>query len=363
MLNLNVDKIVVVDSGKNSIKVFTFSSDYELLDISVFPSKSKKKRNFADIDSSGENQFKIEIDNEKYLIGEGIPDNYNFETTKNNLHNKLCIYTAIANSVVDKNEKIKLIVGYPSSDFTNETKRNEYVDLLKSDKVVEMKVNGKDKSFLIKNISVYPEGIALKPRMINPNKVVQIVDLGGQNLNYRLYDLKGNTLNSFSLDKAGINHLEEYFRTQLRKFVEADKVDISSIDVLGAIKNKEIKELNPNYLTAYKSTEEFVVDTVLSFLENQILGQLISKGVNLYQRGNFIIFTGGGSLLLSPYFKMLLENNEGNIYFSSTAQFDNCISYVIKDLGDICKNRGLLKEASVIGQKILNEIDALLFKK
>ena len=49
--------------------------------------------------------------------------------------------------------------------------------------------------------------------------------------------------------------------------------------------------------------------------------------------------------------------------FSSTAQFDNCISYVIKDLGDICKNRGLLKEASVIGQKILNEIDALLFKK
>ena len=86
MLNLNVDKIVVVDSGKNSIKVFTFSSDYELLDISIFPSKSKKKRNFADIDSSGENQFKIEIDNEKYLIGEGIPDNYNFETTKNNLH-------------------------------------------------------------------------------------------------------------------------------------------------------------------------------------------------------------------------------------------------------------------------------------
>ena len=103
MLNLNVDKIVVVDSGKNSIKVFTFSSDYELLDISIFPSKSKKKRNFADIDSSGENQFKIEIDNEKYLIGEGIPDNYILKQPRI-IYTTNFAYIAIANSVV-KNEK------------------------------------------------------------------------------------------------------------------------------------------------------------------------------------------------------------------------------------------------------------------
>lgn len=360
MLNLNVDKIIVVDPGKNSVKALAFSNNYEVIKCSTFPSKSKRKRNFADIDSSNDNQFKIEINGDKYLIGEGVPDNYNFETTKNNLHHKLCIYTAIANSVTTKNEKIKLVVGYPSSDFTNENKKREYIELLKSAKPIEIEINGDKKSFIIQDISVYPEGIALKPRMLNANKTVQIVDIGGQNINYRLYDTAGNTLNSFSLDKAGINHLEEFFKTQLRKFVEADKFDIDSIDVLKAVRDGKISELDTMYLTTYSTTEEFTSDIVETFIENQVLGQLISKGVNLYQRGNFIIFTGGGSLLLNRYFENILENNVGNLYLSKTAQFDNCISYVIKDLGDICKAKGFLKEASIIGQRILNQIDFLL---
>lgn len=359
MENLNsfVDKIVVVDPGKNAVKVLVFTPNYELLERYVFPSKSKKKRNFADIDGSSENQYKVEINGDKYVVGDGIQECYNFETTKNNLHHKLCVYTAIGKAVSKKNEKIYLIVGYPSSDFTNEISKDEYVELLSSDKAVEMVINKEEKKFIISSINVLPEGIALKPRMINSGKIVHVNDIGGQNLNYRLYDAKGNTLNSFSLDKAGINHLEEFFRTQLRKFIDAEKVSVEAIDVLNAIIVGRIPELNDAYLTNYANSAEFVEDTVLTFLENNIFFQLNSKGVNLYQRGYFIIFTGGGSLLLKPYIEKLIENNQDNMYFSNTAQWDNCISYTVKDLGDRCKAKGILKEAQLLGKKVLDQTE------
>lgn len=356
-INANFDKIVIVDPGKNAVKVLVFTPKYELEKRFSFPSKSKKKRNFADIDSGSEHQFKVELDGGKYMVGEGIIDNYNFETTKNNLHHKLCIYTAVANVVSKPNEKIHLVVGYPSSDFVNVEQRDDYLKLINSELPVSMIVNDEVKTFEIVSLSVYPEGIALKPRIKNANRRVHVVDIGGQNINYRDYDAKGNTLVSYSLDEAGINHLEEYIKKELRRFVKADKVSVEAIDTINAIKNCEIVEVSDEFLTNYENTKDFMENTIFDFIEKNILGQLISNGANLYQRGNLIIFTGGGSLLLQKYLEEALENNQGNMYFSNTAQWDNCISYAIKDLGDRCKKVGKFKEAQLIGQKILKQTD------
>lgn len=355
-LNDQYDKIVIVDPGKNAVKVLVFSTQYELLSRFVFPSKTMKKRNFADIDGSSDKQFKIEYDSQKYLVGEGVIQNYNFDATKNNLHHKLCIYTAIANVVTKKNEKIYLVVGYPSSDFRNSEQREEYLNLLKSEEAIEITINGEDKKFSIDDIAVLPEGIALKPRMVNAGRKVHVNDIGGQNINYRRYDAKGNTLISFSLDNAGINHLEEYVRKELRSFINADIISVEDVDILEAIKSGKIREVDDSLINNYKTSKEFIEDTVLNFIETHILGQLISKGVNLYQRGDLIIFSGGGSLVLKPYFEKILVNNENNMHFSETAQWDNCISYAVKDLGDRCKKIGELQKAQLIGQKILKQI-------
>lgn len=356
-INSNFDKIVIVDPGKNAVKVLVFTPNYELEKYFSFPSKSKKKRNFYDIDGGSEHQFKVELDNLKYMVGEGIADNYNFETTKNNLHHKLCIYTAIANVVTKENEKIHLVVGYPSSDYVNTAQRQDYENLIRADKPVSMVLNNETKTFKIVSIAVYPEGIALKPRIKHANKKVRSIDIGGQNINFRDYDAKGNTLMSYSLDEAGINHLEEYIKKELRRFVKADKVSIDAIDTIQAIKNCEIVEVSDVFLNNYKTTKEFMENTIYDFIEKNIIGQLITKGANIYQRGNFLIFTGGGSLLIQRYLEDVLENNEGNMYFSNTAKWDNCISYAIKDLGDRCKKVGKIKEAQLIGQKILKQTD------
>lgn len=364
-LKNKIDKVVVVDPGKNAVKTFAFSYNYDLIKRYCFPSKTMKKRTFADIDGSSEDQYKIELDGEKFVVGDGIINNYNFETTKNNNHHKLCIYTAIANLVEKENEKIYLILGYPSSDFTNNKQKEEYIDLIKpksKDKSVTMIVNGKLKSFIIEDISVYPEGIAMRPRMYNKGKDVYVIDIGGQNINCREYDSRGNTLNSFSLDKAGINHLEEYIKNQLRKFVRADIISVEAINVLKAVEKERLLEIdeintveNP-LLNAYSTSAEFMEDSVLTFMEQNALGQLLSKGVNLYQRGKLIIFTGGGSIILRPYLEKLLTNNKGNMHFSTTAQWDNCISYVTKDLGERGKKEGKIKEAQMLAQKAMNQV-------
>lgn len=361
MINENIDKVIIVDPGKNSVKSLAFSPAYELLGTNLFPSKTEKKRNFFDIDTSSKKQYKMEINNngviEKYIVGEGVDTNFDFDTTKNNFHHKLCIYTSIANYIDSPNERIHLVVGYPSSDFVNSTQRKAYEELLKSDKPVTVTINGETKTFIITNVVVLPEGIAMKPRVLNPNRVVEVIDIGGQNINYRKYDEKGNTLQSFSLDKAGMNHLSDEVKSVLRKFVRADMVNIDAINYDNAIADRKIAEIDDSLLTDYNTTSEFMEDRVYSFIEKRIIGQLRSHGIDITKRGNLLIFIGGGSMSLKKYFEEYLENNTGNMFFSDTAQWDNCISYAVKDIGDRCKVLNKPVEAQKFGQKVLKQTD------
>ena len=359
-LNQHVNKVIVVDPGKNTTEAFCFSPDYKLLAKMAFPSKSKKKRNFYDIDSSSENQYRVEYRGEKFLIGEGILGDYNFETTKNNHHHQLCVYTAIASMVEDK-DVVHLVVGYPSSDFVNAQNRKDYADLLYSSDPITFTVNEEEKTFTIASIEVKPEGVAMKPRVEKVgNKVVKNIDIGGENINYRHYDEKGNTLASLSLDGVGVNHLESFLKTRIRKFVNIHEVDIESINYIAGVKAGKLVELRDGDLTSYKNSAEFIQDAVLDFIEERVLGGLKAKGINLYQRGDKIIFTGGGSVLLQSYLESLLANNAENLIFSATAYWDNCISYTIKDIGDRCKTMPgdkaeNMKLAQQLAAKVLKE--------
>lgn len=361
MLNENIDKVIIVDPGKNAVKSLSFSPAYELLGNNLFPSKSERKRNFFDIDTSSKKQYKVEIPHnnvlEKYVVGEGIDNNFDFDTTKNNFHHKLCIYSSVAEYVDTPNERVHLVVGYPSSDYVNPIQRKEYEELLKSSEPITMTINGEVKTFILVDVSVLPEGIAMKPRVLNPNRVVEVIDIGGQNINYRKYDQKGNTLESFSLDKAGMNHLSDEIKSKLRKFVRADKVNLDAIDYEKAIENRKIEEVDDSLITEYSSTDEFIEDVVYTFIEKQIIGQLRSHGVDITRRGNLLIFTGGGSISLQKYIEETLVNNVGNTFFSDTAQWDNCISYAIKDIGDRCKKLNKPAEAQKLGQKVLKQTD------
>ncbi len=348
------DKIVIVDPGKNEVKIFLLDKEGTLKQVFSFPSKSEAVRNFNGIDSSRPLQFKVEIEGEKFLIGEGVKKSYNFDTTKNNNHHKLCIYTAIANVVESANENVYLVLGYPSSDYTNDVKRKEYENMVFGDKEgkVSININGQEKSFNILRIHTQPEGMALLPRLKNGVKGYHIVDIGGQNVNYRKYDKQGNTLFSYSLDKAGINYLEQDLRVKLRQAISGDDVNVEEIDMVKAIEQGHIA-MDIKSLNDYDDTKEFVEYTVCKFIEEHILDKLSGQGISLSQKGDPIIFTGGGSLRLEKYVKEMLNNNANNLLFSETAKWDNCISYAIKNATVTMTDK---LKAKQVAQKIIAQV-------
>lgn len=356
-INANIDKIIIIDPGKNTVNSLCFDTNFSLIGELAFPSVTQKKRSFRDIDSSSEHQYQVEYeDNTKYLVGEGILTGFNFETSKNTMHHKICVDTAIAHFVDKENEKIHLVVGYPSSDYTNPEQQEEYINLLKEDNV-KMKVDGEEKSFSIVSVAVKPEGVAMKPRVEQvPGQKVKVIDIGGENINYRYYDAKGNTLESESLDQLGVNHLESFIKTKLRKYVNVKDVDLNSIDYLDAVEKGCIKEILDNDISDFENSAEFMDETTAEFVD-LIIDRLDAKGVSLYRRGTKILFTGGGSILLKRYLENALENSKDYILFSKTAYWDNCISYAIKDVGDRYKAAsGDMKENMQLAQMVANKM-------
>lgn len=362
-INSKIDKIIIVDPGKNTVNALCFDSNFNLIGHVAFPSVTQRKRSFRDIDSSSDLQFQVEYQDEKFLVGEGILTGFNFETSKNTMHHKICIDTAIAYFVDNNNERIHLVVGYPSSDYTNPEQQEEYIKLIKEN-TGHIVVNGEEKSFIITDVVVKPEGVAMKPRIQQvPGQKVKVIDIGGENINYRYYDEKGNTLESESLDKLGVNHLESFIKTKLRKYVKVKDIDVNSIDYLKAVSDCKIDEVLDKDISDFENSHEFMREVVLDFVD-MIIDGLDAKGVSLYRRGTKFLFTGGGSMLLKPYLKETLKNSKDYLVFSNTAYWDNCISYAIKDVGDRYKAAsGDIKEnmqlAQIVANKMLKEADHL----
>lgn len=362
-INSKIDKIIIVDPGKNTVNSLCFDSNFNLIGHVAFPSVTQRKRSFRDIDSSSDLQFQVEYQDEKFLVGEGILTGFNFETSKNTMHHKICIDTAIAYFVDNNNERIHLVVGYPSSDYTNPEQQEEYIKLIKEN-TGHIVVNGEEKSFIITDVVVKPEGVAMKPRIQQvPGQKVKVIDIGGENINYRYYDEKGNTLESESLDKLGVNHLESFIKTKLRKYVKVKDIDVNSIDYLKAVSDCKIDEVLDQDISDFENSHEFMREVVLDFVD-MIIDGLDAKGVSLYRRGTKFLFTGGGSMLLKPYLEETLKNSKDYLVFSNTAYWDNCISYAIKDVGDRYKAApGDIKEnmqlAQIVANKMLKEADHL----
>lgn len=363
-INKDIDKIIVVDPGKNTVNALCFDPNFTLIGHVAFPSITKKKRSFRDIDGSSELQFQYERDGVRYLVGEGVLGGFDFQTSKNTTHHKICVETAISYFVGNEEEHVHLVVGYPSSDFTNPEQQKEYINLLNEKEPVHLNLDGMDKSYTLVNLVVKPEGIAMKPRVDQIAKErVKIIDIGGENINYRYYDEKGNTLENESVDKLGVNHLESFIRTRLRKYIKINQFDVESVDYMNAVKSGRITGLKNDDIADFKDSKEFINETVLDFVDMIIEG-LDAKGVSLYKRGAKILFTGGGSILLRPYLEETLENTKDHLVFSNTAYWDNCISYAIKDVGDRYKEADgdkmeNMQMAQMISNKMLKEANQL----
>ncbi|MCO6019171.1 hypothetical protein AB6887_00540 [Carnobacterium divergens] len=328
-------KIIVVDPGKNEVKSFCFSNNGTLEYVNSFPSKSNEiiEERFLEEDSSLR-QYRMELNGHSYMVGEGVDTTYNTELTKNSLHHKLCIYATVADFLTeeDHDEEVLLVLGYPSTDFQNNFRREDYQRLIYGDKDghIEFVQNGKEVSFQLTNVIVLPEGQAMLPRMteVEDYYSLYVLDIGGQNVNFREFDNKGNAKTAFSIDAAGVNYLETTLEAELRRAIENPNVNFRGIDYNEAILTGKIFDIGA--IEGFSDSTAFINSVVQNFIKKEIVSELASRGYNINVHGQHIIFTGGGSLLLQPYLENLLQGNKSNLIFSKSAKWDNCLSYTIK---------------------------------
>lgn len=342
---------IIVDPGKYDVKIYDVKGN-TIRYVGSFPSRLKNVLSFHGQEALADNVFKVSFNGKKALVGTG---DYSTETTKSNFHHQMCIYAAIG-LVAEHDEHINLVIGQPSSDYSNEDELNEYSEVIKGNLLptplnghISIEFEGKTKTFHIDDLRVYPEGMATFSRLVNGRNAYHIIDLGGKNLNYRFYDVNGTLVQGISLDKAGMNHLATKLEEELRTFIKAGEFDLSAIDFEEAVRTRRIPIINeiPNVGTV----EEFINFYVNDFIEKEIERKLANH-LDFRKKGHKIIFTGGGTLLLKSYLEERYADNIETFVFSKRARFDNCSSYLLSYVRELAAENKLNPEEA---KKIFND--------
>ncbi|BDR65738.1 ParM/StbA family protein [Clostridium tetani] len=189
MENITNEYVMTLDAGKYETKLIGKNKKGTTEDIKRVIFKTKIY-NLEDgyIDIEG-NSHKIELDGKEYLIGEqGVEDSS--ETSKTNLIHKLAAYTAIT-QVLDsnKNNKVQLVLACPLSVLRNAKAKEEYRDYIKGNGEITVKVDDKEYSFEITDITIKAEGsgVLFLEQENFKNKNVAVIDFGGLNMGFSLY--------------------------------------------------------------------------------------------------------------------------------------------------------------------------------
>lgn len=222
-------------------------------------------------------KYKCELNGEIYYVGEGEYDTTYRKIEKDN-YIKL-LFAILGISVELKN--IQLILGLPLSQYKED--KSILKDKIRENFLLEGSLNGIDKTFIIEDVEVYPEGVASLP----DDYEGILVDIGGlttdscmvTNINGRRKIEK-----PLSLPIGTLNLYADFINLINNKF----GLDLKDKDANRIIKNG----LN---IRGEKQNINFAINVFKEYLENLI------RQLNLQYslETNKITFTGGGSLLLS----------------------------------------------------------------
>lgn len=193
-------------------------------------------------------------------------------------------------------DKINLALGLPPGDF--EKYKNPLLSFYKEFFAGHLtyESNGFQFSYKIENISVFPQDIAallIYRRQKKENILTRMhsicygIDIGGFTADFvRTIEGRSDLSNSDSLP-LGINVLHNRIATTMRKRYG---INVEKANVTLALKRKETFFDSDELNTIYEEANNFT---------NELMNKLVETGIDL--KHNFIIFLGGGSLLLKPF--------------------------------------------------------------
>lgn len=239
------------------------------------------------IDVEG-NSHLVKIDDKSYIIGEQGQDKSE-DTSKTSFLHKIACYTAITQFLEPgtKDNSIYMVLACPLSVLLIEDAKEEYRDFIKGTGVIKMTVNGSDYEFEIKDITIKAEGsgiLLLEPELFE-DQSTGIVDLGGLNMGFSLYNNKVCKKSDRFIEECGTDRILDIVREQL------------SVYKKGNLVNKEIAEKALNQGGLKKSGKidaqsiPFIEKARELYLE-EVLGHIKAHKFNIDQLDK-LVFVGG----------------------------------------------------------------------
>lgn len=307
---------IAVDSGK-----FNTKATFEVLGIehTAIIRTSQKAGHYSLENVQTEGIHEIEINGEKWTIGEEVIQSNNLKQEKSTGTHKIATLTIICKALKQAGIKhkidVNLAINIPLSEFVlddeKEAIRKLYIKDEKNGTSYHMIFDGEEFNFTIKNVLVAYEtaGIIAKYRPTFMNKNVVIVDCGGLNVTYLAVENGKVRFDNTDSNTCGSNKL---IRDIIKKVEKQYRRTLSENSVMKALKNEQA-------ITGTRATEinEIIKSTYAAYVDKIVYDLTDLVDIDEYE----VLMVGGSSPLYRESVSKAL--NGKTITLSTNQIFDN----------------------------------------
>lgn len=219
-----------------------------------------------------------------YLISESAKAKKT--TNKITEEKKVLLARALYSLVEDENEEIDIATLLPLSQYINKDNRQQFIDLLQDDYVVE-NPNGAVKTFTVKSVEVYCEGYSSLATDTNLLKMpIFLVDIGGVDAS-GVYVFGSPKIDRMFTIEKGMNVFHEELARQITS------------KTLKSCTEQDAQLHFNNYESSTEEMKTLIDDFANRYIDKNIMEQLNDKGYD--PSIHKLIFVGGGSVALQKY--------------------------------------------------------------
>ena len=307
--------ILSLDVGKYDTKVIGRNINESTEDIKKICFRTKLYNlDNGYIDLEG-NSYKVEFDGKEYIIGEQGEEK-SYDTSKTNILHKLSAYTAITQYLESNTSgnEVFMVLACPLSVLKIKESKEEYKNFIKGEGEINIKVDGKEYKFEIKDITIKAEGSGIlyleKEKFKGFN--VAVIDLGGLNMGFSLYRNGVCKNDDRFIEECGANTLTEIVREELVKYKNGNLVSYDQAE----------QALEKNYLPNFGKIDEGSTKAIEIAKEkyfNKIIDYIKSHGFKLEELDK-VIFVGGTSQKIASVIITSLEHS----YIPNESQWCTC---------------------------------------
>lgn len=282
-------KVIAVDAGKYATKAVAVDGKE-----TIFRTKSTTLTKSLDIDAAG-NSNKVIWNDELYIIGDqGEAQDYSLE--KNTLLHKMAIYTS-AYRLGCKGE-IAAVVGCPTNIYMSKENRREFNESIRQ-APKKLVIDGKTQNINFTSVLIMPEssGVVYTNTKIFKDKRVGVIDLGGRNMNFCVYDNLVPQISTMVTTNQGSMEIEGMIK---RKFEAMYKRALSPRDIEDIMGNNGMKFQGHILVESQKA----LIDIYKEYIDDITSGLKKEFNIDMID----IVVTGGTSLLVEEAIKQFIPH-------------------------------------------------------